>query len=415
MTVLRLALSATMPGTWTSHATSYHYTDTIGPADTYGTPVGNPATQMQATVNAGAATLPYAAKNGVYEQQVLTQVDFGGTKLQADSGLVTINSYTNLYGLEGDDYPGYLQTIVANGPWNLIKDIAVSTLSSQALTIRNFVDVQVDTGTDMSAHLIDIEDAKRGTIVAVGSQEAVTINYLSNEYAWSNTFQVRLGDGSNHLVMGPLGLYPGLINPLTPMTFNTAPQHTLLQLQTGNGQNVVDTRECSASINLGHGSNTVSMLDGHNEIWSGGGTDTISIASHAAGETIGVDTDIGIDMIHLSAGLETVFLDDTNRATMPHTSVELTALPVGIIAPAATIWYGHGASGNMTLPFAGGDWSHLTLDLHGFSAGSHVSLVQHAANGYSALSVQDTHTGATRVVDLVGAAPPLSALHLVWN
>lgn len=416
MTDLRLALSASEPDVWSFPATHYEAVETLELADDFGDPLGDATSRTGIVVTDASFTLPYNAAADVYQQDILDDLLFSGTRLQSPSGLVTLT--TSVIAYDGEiDLPSSTQTITANSPWNQIKDIAVSHLSTEALTISNFVDVQIDTGADPTAHVIDVEAAKRGSITALGSAEDVNVAYLSNEYSWSNTFNVTLGNGTNSFDMAPLLPYfAARVPSLTPMTFNTATQKTLLQLDTGDGQNSITTRECSASIHLGAGVNTVEMWDGHNEVWTSGGRDEISIFSRSPILTAGVATDIGTDLIHVGIEAASVFLDDTYLATMPTTTIEIAATPADRTAPVTTeISYGHYASGLQYGAYSGGDWTHLTIDLHGFAAGSHLSLLQQPIDGYSILSVQDAATGTLRVLDLTGGAPSLNQLHIVWS
>ena len=409
MTTLRLALSAAFPGTWTAFATAYSYADTIGPADVYGNPAGAPASVTQSAATAASVTLPDAADDGDYEQQVFDTVSFGGTLLQSAAGLVTVISYTNLYGLVTGDAPGTLQTITADGPWNLIKDIAVSSLSAQALTVNNFVDVNVNLGSDPVAHTIDIEDAKRGSVTAGDGSENLTLSYLSNEYSWSNTFTVTLGNGNNSVSMAPLGLYSvEQIQPLTPMQFNTAPQKSLLDLTVGDGTNRIQTEECSATIHLGNGADSLTLINGQNEVFLGGGADTVALYSDtsAGGSSATV---LNTDLLHLGSGNATVFLYDTDAATMPEATIDVSAPQAGMSYGASEVFYGHYSPSNS---FVGGDWSHLTLNLQGFSPGSTFTVSARPYENYSTLTVQDASSHLVRSVALIGGAPTASELHV---
>jgi hypothetical protein len=327
------------------------------------------------------------------------------------AGLVTVVNYQDLYGLSTGGAPATLQSITADGAWNQIKDAWVTDVTTDALTVTNFVDTDVDTG-DTAEHTIDIEDAKRGNIVALG-QTNLTIHYLSNEYTWSNEFDVNLGDANNVVFVAPATLPEASVVTLQPMTFNSAPQGTLIKLAVGNGNNEIITQEASSNIHLGNGNNTVSVTDGNHNIWLGDGSTTVTVQSNPQIPSITpLATAVGSDAIYLGSGGAAILLSDDNLATMPQTSVVVPEIPGSSSAlPVVMIQYGHLSYPDDQL--IGGDWSHLSIDFTGFAPGSTLNLFNES--GSQALVATDPVDHAARVITLEGGMPTLAQLHIRFD
>jgi hypothetical protein len=229
--------------------------------------------------------------------------------------------------------------------------------------------------------------------------------------------------GNLHLNVKPMNsVAAAAVEPLTPMTFNTAPQRTVINVDVGNGTgfHVINTEEVSANVHLGPGTTTLNMVDGHNEVWTGTGVSRIDISSRSVFSGPGLATDIGSDLIHFQANSGTVFLDDATKATEPTTTLELTAsLSNSATAPLVAVISGHWTGANQTGTLVVGDLSHLTLAFHGFGASHHLNYASSSLPGTSTPGTLLTATDPTRASSFsvlleyqhVGAGQ----VHVLWT
>ena len=325
--------------------------------------------------------------------------------------------------------------ISASLPWNSVKDIAFTNLvygywrNCDSVTVNGFVDTCVVAPDDNNPHHIAISEAKRGVVDLGDGDNTVTVDYLSNEYAWSNNFDIALGNGNDTIVVHPqtlsqmdsvptpFGWTPGWnpIGPGTPLpagwTFNTAPDKTTVNVTLGSGHNKLDLSECSGTVTAGSGASTILMVDGHNTLTLGSGTANVTIASYntALPALFALVTDRGSDVVRLGSGHADISIDDTMTFMTPLTTIVVTHGQSGhdIGDGPDVIRYGHSSSGS----FVGGDWSALTLDLSGYGAGSQTTLAQ--IGDHTAVTIQDSVGGAADVLNLFGVPPSsIAELHL---
>lgn len=324
-------------------------------------------------------------------------------------------------------------------PWNSVKDIAITELlydgsrNCASLTVNGFVDTCVTAAADNMPHHIAISGAKRGVINLGNGDNTVTVDYLSNEYTWSNNFKIAAGDGNDTIVVQPetfsemagatpipWGLAPfyGSSGSSTPLpvgwTFNTAPDKTTADIALGSGNNQLELQECSGTITAGSGDSNILLVDGHDNLTLGSGTAIVTIAAYdtAVPASFALATDRGSDLVQIGSGHADISVDDTMTFMTPLTTVTITHGQAGDNTADGPddIRYGHGSGSN----FVGGDWSALTVDLVGYSAGSSATLTP--AGDHTELTIQDAAGGPADVVNLYGA--PLSgiaALHLLFT
>jgi hypothetical protein len=113
--------------------------------------------------------------------------------------------------------------------------------------------------------------------------------------------------------------------------------------------------------------------------------------------------------VQLGSGHADISVDDTMTFMTPLTTIMVAHGDAGTQAGGGPddIRHGHTANG----VFVGGNWSALSLDLVGYSAGSSATLA--AAGDQSVLTIQDAAGGAADVLNLYGAVPAsLATLHL---
>jgi hypothetical protein len=306
--------------------------------------------------------------------------------------------------------------------WDSVKDIELTELDTTTLNVTGFVDTWIAAAGDNTSHNVTVTSAKRGAIDLGNGNNSISVNYLSNEYTWSNHFHIGVGNGNNTINVQPdvfsdyasdIPQPSGVPNTPVPVgwVFNTAPDLTTVGITLGSGDNTVALQECSGTITAGSGTTNVSLVDGHNALVLGSGTATVTIAAHNTAEPVdfSLATDRGSDIVQLGSGHADISIDDTMASMTPLTFIIVTHgdTGTGTADGPDDIRYGHTSGGT----FVGGDWSALTLDLVGYSAGSSASLS--AASDHTVLTIQDAAGGAADVLNLYGASPSsIAALHL---
>lgn len=306
------------------------------------------------------------------------------------------------------------ETIALDAPWNAIKNIAVSTLAAADLTVSGFVDVKID-ADDGAARSLHLEDAKRGEIVTGGGSDRVAVTYLSNEYVWSNLFVIETGDGDDEVLVQPETIAAASeIGASEPMTFNSDPQKTLVDIDTGTGDDLVSLIEASGSIATGEGADRVSVRDGDTSISTGAGDDLIEVNSTDEPTGAYVLGDIGTAWIDAGPGQDVIAIADGPRAVK--VTVAFGKGDSGSDAASGdTLRYGRPADG----AFAGGDLAEIAIDLEGYAEGSTAELTRLGAAPEDAehmlLTITDAADNHVDVINLYGAAiASASELDLHW-
>jgi hypothetical protein len=343
-----------------------------------------------------------------------TDVQFGGSNLyQGGSDLVTASTYTDASGVTHQD-------VALDAMWNTIKDIEIANLDTQALTVTGFVDTWIPAGADNANRTVEVDAAKRGCVELGDGNDNVAINYMSNDTSWSNLFNVNVGDGNDTISVKPITWAAmSKLDYNTSWSYNYAIQHTTSIITAGNGNDNIDL-ESSGSVNVGSGTDFIKLVDGVHSVQLGAGSDTVAIsaANLQMPQTAAFSTQRDVNDIFFGSGHASVSINDTSGSA-PGSQVPLTNLVIakggvggGTDATADVVNYGHAdaATGN----FIGGNWSALSIDLTGYSAGSSASLV--AAGNHTDLRVQDAATGSVDLLALYGSVPAsTAALHVSFN
>jgi hypothetical protein len=159
------------------------------------------------------------------------------------------------------------------------------------LRVTGFVDTWIAAAADNASHTIVVTSAKRGAIDLGNGNNEIVVNYLSNEYTWSNHFHIALGNGDNLIIVVP-DLFAdyntdtpqppwATSTPVPPgWAFNTAPDKTTVGITLGGGYNHVELNECSGTITAGTGTNDIELVDGHNAVILSSGTAYVSISAY---------------------------------------------------------------------------------------------------------------------------------------
>jgi hypothetical protein len=356
----------------------------------------------------------YLPTNGLSKTTQIAPITFGTTLVWEpwspyELGVVTV------YCFDDTESPQYSEeNFTLNAPWNAIKDIELTKLDSAILNVTGFVDTWIAAPDDNAYQNITVNSAKRGAIDLGNGNNVISVGYLSNDYTWSNHFHIGVGNGNNTIEVQPEDYSEYTISG-TPLpqgwSFNTEPDQTTVGVALGSGNNTVELEECSGTITMGGGTNTITLVDGHNALVLSSGTSTVAISAFDTADPkhFALATDRGSDIVQIGSGHADISIDDTMTFMTPLTTVIVMHGDSGTRTSDGPddIRYGH-TSGST---FVGGDWSALTLDLIGYSAGSSATLT--AASDHTVLTIQDAAGGAVDVLNLYGAPPSsVAALHL---
>jgi hypothetical protein len=214
--------------------------------------------------------------------------------------------------------------------WNTIKNIDINSFDGASLTMKNWVDVNLnlthaaDGSADTLDHTIDIEGAKRGSVALGDGDQTLHVGLDSNGAIDSNTFNISAGNGDNTISVGDAdhhyaatGLYfDPSVNATIPENLPAYDQSwSSVGVTVGNGANSVELDGVYAhanvtagtggtdltvtdpgnhwngiattlTANLAGGANTVDMVDAylHTNITTGNGADTIDIQQSTRGD-----------------------------------------------------------------------------------------------------------------------------------
>ena len=397
MTTISFGISATYPGQtqgsswdadWTALATALAWTDSITPETS--SPSSQPPATTYGTTTGSSADIPVEDTPNEFDQQTIT-IDYGAFSIPAAVSVVSLLTIPT----GGTAFTE--QDITLNAPWNSIKDVEVSNISSQYLHVTGFVDTWINAPNDNNNQNVAIDDAKRGDVALGNGNDAVQVDVAANEYSWSSHFEITVGNGNDIVNVMPEA-YSALASLSAPAgwTFNSAPQLTTADITVGNGNDTIGLAEVSGTIHVGNGNDTINISDGDSTLWLGGGNDTVVINTMNVGGLVpwAYDTQVGNSTVHVGAGHADIWIDDTAPAWTPTTTIDFIHGETGgsTSATADVVRYGHFDAGPGG--FAGGDLSALTIDLIGYSPGS-------------TASISNTPAGAPMVLEIHdGAAPP---------
>ena len=207
-------------------------------------------------------------------------------------------------GVIGDDFFAYEKnsTVVAKADyWNApqAKEIQINGENIN-VTTTDFVDVDINLAGSDADLSIEVIDSKRGAIDTGAGNDRILVQVETNDAGWSNLFEVNSGDGNDTIIFQN----------------SSNSQHTKLQIDTGNGDDVVDLTGLSANlidaservVMTGDGNDSVLGGAGHETIFAGAGEDLVM---SGAGNDI-IDGGFGADTIYAGAGNDTVFFDSAD-------------------------------------------------------------------------------------------------------
>jgi hypothetical protein len=427
MTAITFSLSATFPGEtegqpwdadWTAFATALAWTDTVtnemSSRVRWSLSLKPEVSQLpfsttSGAVNSGSVDVPAETTFNDFSQETIT-VDYGAFSIPAAVSVISYSTGNN---------PGAASTgqfIGLNAPWNSVKDIEVSTISAQSLTVFDFVDTWINAPTDNSSHDIEIENAKRGAVALGDGNDGVQVDVAANEYTWSSHFDITVGNGNDTVRVGPT-----TVPPDDHVMYNRTPQLTTANISVGNGNDTVDLTAISGNITVGNGNDTVDLwgavstvqvgsgvdriniYDGDSVVWLGAGSDTVTIAGAGMTSYDGYSILPLESTIHVGAGHADIWVEDLGPELTPKTTIDFIHGETGGSTSATADVVRYGNFVGAPEPFVGGDMSALTIELSGYSPGSTVSLADTPAGGPMLLQIHDAATGSIDAVTLYAA------------
>jgi len=305
-------------------------------------------------------------------------------------------------------------------PWNSIKDIEISNLSSYSLEVWNFVDTWINAADDNSNHDIVLMGTKRGVVALGDGSDTVQVNMMANEYTWASNFDIDTGNGNSTITVQPERKFEYVNSyfyaPAGWGPWNQSPQLMTANVTVGNGNNTVGLTEVSGTIQVGSGDDTINIIDGYHTLWLGAGNDTITIGTllnQGDAALVARDTHDGTDVVHFARGHAVISVDDTYPIFTPSVTLDFIHGETGgsTLATADVVKFGRldGGTGN----FVGGDLGALTINLMDYSPGSKATLITASAGNPMLLQIQDAATGSIDAIALYGGSPTsVAALNL---
>ena len=213
--------------------------------------------------------------------------------------------------------PYFEQVITLMSLWNSVKDIAITNLLADYLSVTGFVDTWINAPHDDKNHVIYVDAAKRGAVALGNGNNFLEVCFAANEYTWPSHFDIALGNGNSEI-----SVHPELSSRLAQLRappgwrFNSAPQLTTADITGGDGENVITLAEASGTIHVGGGTDTINILDGNSTVWLGSGFASVKVQSAGieARGTEAFDTQVGTSDIYAGRVIATSASTTRSRA-----------------------------------------------------------------------------------------------------
>ncbi|OOO33813.1 rhizobiocin [Agrobacterium sp. YIC 4121] len=155
--------------------------------------------------------------------------------------------------------------------WNSVKNALAQSDTSENLTFKDFVQVDVHLGGTGSS-TVEVLNAKRGNISTGVGNDTVTVSVISNDKAWVNAFNIDTGAGNDTIVVKAGTAFDGGVAANTPVVNGgagvTDGSFTSVKIDAGAGNDSIDL----SGVNLA--SSLVTGGKGIDHIKASGGADT---------------------------------------------------------------------------------------------------------------------------------------------
>lgn len=155
--------------------------------------------------------------------------------------------------------------------WNSVKNALAQSDTSENLTFKDFVQVDVHLGGTGSS-TVEVLNAKRGNISTGVGNDTVTVSVISNDKAWVNAFNIDTGAGNDTIVVKAGMAFDGGVAAGTNVVNGgagvTDGSFTSVKIDAGAGNDSIDL----SGVNLA--SSLVTGGKGIDNIKASGGADT---------------------------------------------------------------------------------------------------------------------------------------------
>ncbi|MBS0257695.1 MAG: rhizobiocin [Proteobacteria bacterium] len=155
--------------------------------------------------------------------------------------------------------------------WNSVKNALAQSDTSENLTFKDFVQVDVHLGGTGSS-TVEVLNAKRGNISTGVGNDTVTVSVISNDKAWVNAFNIDTGAGNDTIVVKAGTAFDGGVAAGTNVVNGgagvTDGSFTSVKIDAGAGNDSIDL----SGVNLA--SSLVTGGKGIDNIKASGGADT---------------------------------------------------------------------------------------------------------------------------------------------
>lgn len=165
-------------------------------------------------------------------------------------------------------------TFDVSSAWNSVKNALAKSDSSENLSFKDFVQVDVHLGGTGSSS-VEVINAKRGNISTGAGNDTVVLSVVSNDKGWVNAFNIDTGAGNDTITVK------------AGTAFNDA-----------SGSGIVGTQAVNGGAGVTDGSFTSVKID------AGDGNDTIDLSGVKLASSL-VTGGKGIDHIIASSGADT--------------------------------------------------------------------------------------------------------------
>ncbi|UXS97360.1 rhizobiocin [Agrobacterium tumefaciens] len=151
--------------------------------------------------NGGAYTV--ASLTNLIDQETYRLLDEATTQTKSgsslNSGIIQVDNPANkvAVGYNADKNSFNFDVTTA---WNSVKNVLAKSDTSENLSFKDFVHVDVHLGGTGSSN-VEVFNAKRGNISTGSGNDTVTVSLVSNEKFWVNTFNVDTGAGNDSITL----------------------------------------------------------------------------------------------------------------------------------------------------------------------------------------------------------------------
>ncbi|MDZ7926347.1 MAG: rhizobiocin [Agrobacterium sp.] len=189
-------------------------------------------------------------------------------------------------------------TFDVSSAWNSVKNALAQSDTSENLTFKDFVQVDVHLGGTGSSN-VEVLNAKRGNITTGAGNDTVTVSVVSNDKGWVNNFNIDTGAGNDTIIVKAGAAFNDASAAGTGGIVNAG--------AVNGGAGVTDGSFTSVKINAGAGNDTIDLSDvklasslvtggkGIDHITASGGADTFVFNLGDMAKSLATDTITGFN------------------------------------------------------------------------------------------------------------------------